>query len=614
MKQNLKRTLSVLLAVIMLFSIIPIAESFAANIVLSGQCGDNVYWTLDSNGTLTISGTGEMNGSPLIEDYRYSDLNVVINYGVTKICDDAFSCYYGLKSVTIPDSVTSIGDYAFSNTSIGSVTIPDSVTSIGARAFECSGIKSLTIPNSVTTIGDYAFVECNSLTSVTIGTGITSISVGAFAICYRLTKVTIPDSVTTIGRGAFTNYHNLTDVYYTGSREQWNKIVIDNYMNENDPLLNATIHYNDVSKVSSLKSSAQTASSVTLSWNKVKGADGYQIYKYDNSKKEYVKVKATTNTTYKVSDLKAGTMCKFKVRAYKKVGGLYAYGEYSSILSVSTKPAAVTSLKSSSAATSGVTLGWKKVTGATGYQVYKYDSAKKEYVKVKTVTGNSYKVSSLKAGTTYKFKVRAYKKVGDSTVYGEFSSVLSASTKPATVSSLKAKTQTTKTVTLSWKKVTGATGYQVYKYDSAKKEYVKVKTVTGTSYKVSSLKAGTTYKFKVRAYKKVGDSTVYGAFSSVLTTTTKPATPTLKVTAGSKKATISWKKISGATGYEIYMATSKNGTYKKIATIKKAATVKYTKTGLTKGKTYYFKVRAYKTVSKTNVYSAYSSVKSVKVK
>ena len=119
---------------------------------------------------------------------------------------------------------------------------------------------------------------------------------------------------------------------------------------------------------------------------------------------------------------------------------------------------------------------------------------------------------------------------------------------------------------------------------------------------------------KVRAYKKSGGSNIYGASSAILSTATKTTAPALTVKAGSKKASLSWKKVSGATGYRVYMATSKNGSYKQVTTIKKAATVKYTKTGLTKGKTYYFKVVAYKTVDGKTITGTYSTVKSVKVK
>ena len=111
----------------------------------------------------------------------------------------------GIKSITIPDSVTSIGSGAFSwCSSLTDITIPNGVTSIGDRAFYwCEKLTSVTIPDSVTSIGSGAFENCISLTSVAIGNGVTSIGDRAFFSCWRLTRVTIPSSVTSIGDDAF---------------------------------------------------------------------------------------------------------------------------------------------------------------------------------------------------------------------------------------------------------------------------------------------------------------------------------------------------------------------------------------------------------------------------
>ena len=134
---------------------------------------------------------------------------------VISIGDEAFSsCCTGLTSITIPDSVTSIGDSAFSGcTGLTSITIPDSVTSIGDCAFYgCTGLTSITIPNSVTSIGDSAFYDCTGLTSITIPDSITSIGDAAFSGCTGLTSITIPDSATSIGGYAFENCTGLTSI------------------------------------------------------------------------------------------------------------------------------------------------------------------------------------------------------------------------------------------------------------------------------------------------------------------------------------------------------------------------------------------------------------------
>lgn len=135
-----------------------------------------------------------------------SDLeSFTIPNSVTSIGDYAFQFCYSLTSITIPNSVVSIGEYAFHKcTSLISITIPNSVTSIGGNAFSyCSALTSITIPNSVTSIGNYAFYQCCTLTSVTIPNSVTEIRGHAFSGCSSLTSITIPNSVTSIGNNAF---------------------------------------------------------------------------------------------------------------------------------------------------------------------------------------------------------------------------------------------------------------------------------------------------------------------------------------------------------------------------------------------------------------------------
>ena len=136
---------------------------------------DNLTWTLDADGTLTISGTGAM------KDYNAAD-NLSPAYMNSNV-----------KKVVIEDGVTSIGELAFFKcSSLTNITIPDSVTCIAYAAFHgCSSLSSITIPNSVTSIGIYAFVVCSSLTSITIPDGVTSIGYGAFSNCSSLKTISL---------------------------------------------------------------------------------------------------------------------------------------------------------------------------------------------------------------------------------------------------------------------------------------------------------------------------------------------------------------------------------------------------------------------------------------
>ena len=152
-----------------------------------------------------------------------------------------------VTALTIPDSVTSIGNLAFSNcTALTSVTIGNNVKNIGYGAFsDCTSLTSVTIPDSITSIGNYAFCYCTSLTSVAIPGSVTSINSGAFSNCTSLTSVTIPDSVTSIGNIAFYGCTALKTVYYKGTAADWVKISIGN---NNSYITNTKRYYYSESK------------------------------------------------------------------------------------------------------------------------------------------------------------------------------------------------------------------------------------------------------------------------------------------------------------------------------------------------------------------------------
>lgn len=187
--------------------------------------------------------------------------------------------------------------------------------------------------------------------------------------------------------------------------------------------------------------------------------------------------------------------------------------------------------------------------------------------------------------------------------------------KAPTISSVES-TQYNK-IKVSWKAVPGATKYEIYRADSKNGSYKKVKTIsdgTTTSWTDSSVKTGKTYYYKMKSVVTTNKEQKSG-YSKVKSAKCVPATPSVSLKSSTKKQMkISWKKVSGADGYEIYRATSKDGKYTKVTTIKKGSTKSYTDKKLTSGKTYYYKVRAYKKVNGKKVYSSYSKVQSKKVK
>ena len=284
-----------------------------------------------------------------------------------------------------------------------------------------------------------------------------------------------------------------------------------------------------VGKVSGLKNSAQSTSSIKVSWAQQRYATGYALYASDSKYDGYRRIatiKTNRTTSYTYSRLKTGRNYYFKIRAYKTIGGKNYYSLCSSVLISTTKPGKVTGLKAGSQSTSQIKLSWKKVSGASGYQLYRYNSAKNKFEKVATVKGTSYINKKLKSGTKYQYKVRAYRKSGNLTVTGRCSSVLTSITKPGKVTGLKASSRSSSQIKLSWKKVRGASGYRIYRYSSAKKKYVRTAVLNSskTAYTDKKLKSGKKYKYKIKAYKKTGNTTLLGSSSAVSGKTKRKST------------------------------------------------------------------------------------------
>ncbi len=167
----------------------------------------------------------------------------------------------------------------------------------------------------------------------------------------------------------------------------------------------------------------------------------------------------------------------------------------------------------------------------------------------------------------------------------------------------------TNSVTLAWSAVLGAEGYEIYNANND-----LIARTAGLSYTHADLDALTSYTYKVRPYITADGATYYGGFSNTVQATTSIAKPVVSLKPGKKRATVSWKKIKGVNGYEIYRSTKKTKGYKKIKTAKKVSIVSYTNKKLKAKKKYYYKIRAYKTVNGRKMYSSYSSPKAVKTK
>ncbi len=244
---------------------------------------------------------------------------------------------------------------------------------------------------------------------------------------------------------------------------------------------------------------------------------------------------------------------------------------------------------------------------------YIYNGKKKNpSVAVKDSKGNN-----LKKGTDYTLEYSGGRKaIGTYSVKITFTGNY-AGEKTLNFSVLPAKTekiisgQTESSIKLKWQKVEGAAGYRVYLFNTKTKNYKTLVTTTKNSFTVKKLKAGTTYKFAVKAYTKSESGVLWSKLYTEFSATTLLKAPTVKATAGKNQITLSFTGANGADGYVIYLSDSKKGEYKKLTATKNNP---HTLKKLKKGQRCFFKVRAYKKVDGKNVYSTYSKVVGVTVK
>ena len=571
--------------------------------------------------------------------YECSSLkSVTIPDSVTSIGEWAFYACTGLTSVNIPNSVTRIDMCAFYEcSSLKSVTIPSSVTRIGAAVFASSGVSvtvvpdnkrycsengmlfdkektelcyggpsgtafrmpesvetigwlsfygrndltSITIPGNVKEIGNTAFKNCENLRSVVLSDGVTKIGGSVFYYCTVLTSITIPKSLTSIGADAFLGCDSLTDVYYGGTAADWDNITI---WDNSAPLKNATLHCAKSAPAAPVVKIGNSATSgkPVLTWNAVYGATSYRIYRSTSKGSGYSLLGTTTATSYTNTGAKAGTTYYYRVKACNDAG-LSPYSNVVSgkVKSVTPKPAAPV-VKIGHSATSGKPmLTWNAVDGAASYKVYRATSQNGTYSLLGTVTATSYTNTGAKAGTTYWYKVKAVNSAGESA----FSNVVSGR---ATVTTLTmGHSSTSGKPQLTWKAVSGAASYKVYRATAKNGAYSVINTTKALTYTNVGAALGTTYYYKVEALNAAGKSL---GFSAVVEGKVAPVLA-VGYSSVSGKPQLTWKAVPGATEYQVYRATQQNSGYSKINT---TTSTSYVNTGAKANTTYYYRIVAVK--------------------
>ena len=269
--------------------------------------------------------------------------------------------------------------------------------------------------------------------------------------------------------------------------------------------------------VTGLRVLTRTYYSLVICWSKASSADGYTVEKYNGTKWVSVAdISGNKTTTCCVSDLNAATEYKLRVRAYAMSGTKKLYSSNTASVSAYTYPSRVTNLKLTGRTANSLTISWDKNASSDGYLIELYQSGK--WVNVTKITNKattSYRVTGLKAGTAYLFRIRAYVKTGNTTLSSSYLNTIAARTLPAAVTGFKLTARTSTSIKLGWDKNASAGGYIVEQYKNGKWVSVAKLSKATTSYRVTGLKAGATYKFRIKAYTTSGITKLYSGYQTI---------------------------------------------------------------------------------------------------
>lgn len=487
---------------------------------------------------------------------------------VTGIGEKAFYYCNGITSVTIGDNIKSIGKSAFAFCgALSEVILTDSIEEIPDEAFYmCFNLSKVNLSGTnIKHIGTRAFSYCEFVQKITLPETLETVGEEAFNWCSSIENITVGKNVKEIALGAFSNCYAVRNVYYTGTQQEFEAI---NIAEGNKKLADAYIiyeHSHEYDKGVQIKKGNCLAKGITEFSCKICSDSYYNLKTGSHSYKNVIKkatfkadgkieskcsvcskIKKTTpipkataklakiayaytgkaiSPAVTVKTLSGIALTKDKDYTVKYSSGRINLGEYTVTVTlkgdnytgtskltfniIPGKPAV-----SVQTTVNSIKLTWNKVKGATGYRVYSYNPETKKYTTLKTLSGTSYIVSNLKSGTDYVYSVRAYGKIKDTSVWGNYSDV-NAATVPAKVKLSSASVSDAGKTMLKWGK-TAADGYEIY-MASGTGQYKKIKTITKNTtvtYSKASLAKGN-YSFIVRAYKTSGDSKLYGEYSNV---------------------------------------------------------------------------------------------------
>ena len=607
-------------------------------IVDSGNCGkdgNNVTWTLDSAGLLTISGTGEMADYESKTDSASGEeittapwgnqaKTAVTGDGVTGIGAAAFYGCSGLTSVTMGSNVTSIGESAFRGcTGLTGIVLPGSVTSIGEYAFSnCESLTAIEIPAGVTTLGNSAFFGCDNLKEVRynaraaanltglsgafrsagasvgglkviFGESVEKIPGNIFSKCESLTSVTIGSNVTSIGDNAFLGCTGLVEINYNARAAECTedsfgsgdglKVTFGDSVERIPDCI-----FQDCPGLTSVTIGSSATTIGHYAFNRCTGLTSIKI------------PESMTNIGYMAFSGCMGLADVYYGGSERQWNAItiddgndrllqanrHCEGE-ETLVSPTVKPSYV-------GASGKPYIYWSAVDGANRYEVYRSGSKDGTYSFLDSTANLNYTDSKANAGTTYYYKVKALAADGTDSSVSAAVAITCRCARPVVKTDYWASTGKPY---IKWTAVAGASQYEVYRSGSKDGTYTLLGTTTAANYTDSKANAGYTYYYKVKAISEV-KSAANSSLSAAVAVTCRCARPvvTPDYLTSTGKPYIKWAAVAGASQYEVYRSDSSNGTYEYVGT---TTATNYTDNKANAGYTYYYKVKAISKVKST---------------
>ncbi len=354
------------------------------------------------------------------------------------------------------------------------------------------------------------------------------------------------------------------------------------------PCQNASAEMLETPSIMSVTLSSGT--SLTVTWSAVPSATGYEVYRSNAASGPYSMVTSTTSTSFTNTSLSTGAVYYYKVRAYEELDFNLSYGDFSA--SKAGVPLAAPVIKKiETVSGTSLKISWGSTLGASGYALFRSTSKTGTYKQVYSGASTTYTNSGLTSGTVYYYKLKSIKTVDSVKFFSSFGTPkIGVPLMAPQITSAAGVGGTS--VKVTWKPVTGATSYILYRSTSKTGTYKQVYSGASTAFTNSGLTSGTVYYYKLKSVRTINSVKYYSNFG-----TQKAVAPlmtpqiTSVVGAGGNSVKVEWQPVTGATSYILYRSTSKTGSYSQVYI---GPAKSFTNSSLINGRVYFYKVKALK--------------------